>query len=177
MISINARNLIFLIGCIASLLPLSAREKNEKKYRVILLPEFFRYLPVVIGDTTFKYECFDHRNNTLNVNDPADLDQIDNIAFVKCYFQYPKTGSSPISPPYLMNKEYVYFKNDDGFWVGIDMVSNIKTGFKENKTQIVRADTVFVTSSPGGENIPVIHRYFRMVPVDMKNVKKHREEK
>jgi hypothetical protein len=152
-----------------------AQEKDAKNYQIVLLPQFFRYGAVVVNDTTYKFECIGHRNNTLNVDELMDLSQIENITYVKCYFQSPRTGNSPISPPYLTSKQYVYFNNGGGDWVGIDMVTNIKTGFKEDRKQIVRSDTAFIVNHATGKSMPVIHQYYRVEQVDIKTVRKHKE--
>jgi hypothetical protein len=150
-------------------------QKTTESYRVILLPEFYHYQPVIINDTTYKYECFGEGSRLLNIDELNDISDVDNISYTKSFYQYPKRANSPISPPYASLQLYAYFKNDDGTWRGRDMVTQVKTGFREDKNKIVRSDTAMTANRLTGASQLVIHRYYEVKTVDIKTVKAHHE--
>ena len=177
-VKISTCFIIFVLICTGSLQAVAQEKKPEKKkspYHVVLLPEFYQYTPVVKKDTTYRYECYDYFDKRVNVDLMKDISAIDNITYTKNYYQFPNTGKNPVSPPYLTHKIYLYERNDDGTWIAIDQRTNIKTGFKENKSKIVRSDTVIVTNPVTGAKQPTIHKYFKLINVDMKTVKPHKD--
>jgi hypothetical protein len=137
--------------------------------RTVLLPEFYHYKSTTNHDTVYKYELLDHANTILNPDELLNLNAVDNICYTKNYYRYPKGRNSAISPPYLADKLYIYEKGLNHTWLGIDRKTNVRTGFKEYRNKIVRADTVSVTTA--GTKQSLIHKYYKVDTVDISAVK------
>jgi hypothetical protein len=131
-------------------------------YRVVLLPEFYNYKPVVKGDTTFKYECSKH-HAPVNMDTLHSINDVDNIRFTKSYFQYPNTHKSAVSPPYVSEQIYEYERTGPGTWVRIDSRTAYQTDLKENKKMIVRTDTIGITNPQTRNKEQVICKYYKLI--------------
>jgi|GEM_PF-2770011 len=147
-----------------------SNKKSNAAYTTIYLPDFFQYQPTKHGDTTFKYECYTRAHKQIQPDVLINVNDIDEIHYLKCYFQYPYKPGAVISPPYICPKEYIYAKTSDSTWYGKDMHTLAATGYIEHKTNIIRTDTVPTPYSTTNAPQTVIHKYYKTERVPASSV-------
>ena len=138
--------------------------------RIILLPEFYHYKPVIAGDTTYKYECYHRDHSGINVDTLHNINDVHEIFYLKSYYKFQTPPGSIISAPYLSISLFVYERSSDDTWVGIDRKSDYKIGIKEFKNKIVSSDTAIVTNHLTGKQETIIHKYYKIQKVDYDDV-------
>ncbi len=168
------RYILSYIAALFLLTTIQLHAQTNKKikaptYTIILLPDLFQYQPTKHGDTTFKYECYSRAHKQIDPDTLHDINNVDEIHYLKCYFQYPYKAGAVISPPYICPKEYIYAKTSDSTWYGKDMNSMIATGYIEHQKTIVRADTTHVLDATRKVHT-VIHKYYKTERVPASSV-------
>ena len=134
---------------------------SGKSVATYLFPDFFHYRPAKKGDTTWNYEF---NNKDLHVIEPYDLknvDDIDQIKYYICFYQYPYRPGNIVSPPYLSNLLYKFVHPGPDKWIGIDPITSQMVQFKLHKNNIVRTEQLTLTDRETGKKRKVIYKYFK----------------
>ena len=113
------------------------------------------------GDTAYTFECYDEKEQKINVDEIPNAKGITDIYYYKSYYAAARRPGSPMSPPYLSAKLYSYERSGDASWVGTNRITREQTGLKEFPDTIVRKDTVYITKPESNVKQMVIHKYYK----------------
>lgn len=134
----------------------------------LFFPDFYKREPMVTDDTTWSFECYDHNNHKVMLQQLRDVEDIDHILYYKSYYKTARKTSERISAPYVYDLIYKYVQPGPGQWMRLEPDAGLRSKYKINRKKIVRTEKVTFTSPKTKEQRTVTLRYFKttMLPAE-----------
>jgi hypothetical protein len=148
-----------------------ARDTAATEIHSYLLPEFYYFWPIDKDDTILKYECYDAQNSLVNMDTLHNISIVQHIYFIKTFRNYMHTyidADGKPSPSAVSKTLYRYDKKESDTWKSFDLVHNFTTELKENKQDIIRKDTTYITDPITSVNHMTIRKYYRVTEIKPK---------
>ena len=122
-----------------------------------------------------KYECYDDKDRRINTDTLHNSDLVDEIFYVKSFFDLRYSAGVDISQPYITNKVLVFSKVAANTWTAVDMTNNNTTELKGNIDKIVRADTTIAMDPATGGKQLTVRKYYNVteIPAGERHVNMH----
>jgi hypothetical protein len=143
---------------------------NAAEFPIFLFPDFFHYKPVVKGDTSWSYECYNRNMHKINMYELKNVDEIDHIEYFKSYKQPTPEAGNSLNTPTLCIYElvYKYVQPDTNLWMRVNPKINEIRRYEIYKDRIVRTDTVKLFHPVTKKPQSVVYQYFKteMVTAD-----------
>ena len=134
-----------------------------------VFPEFYSFWPVDKNDTTLKYQCYDMQNDLLNADTLHNVDEVKFIELVKVYTDYTHTyvdNDGKPQPMPVLSKISRYDRSGIDKWVKQEFATKEYSYFKEDRSDIVRADTTSGLNPLTGNKQLTIRKYYKVEPTN-----------
>lgn len=134
----------------------------------LYFPDFYKREPTVIGDTTWSFECYDHNNHKVMLQQIRNVEDLDRIMYYKSYYKTTRKTTDRISPPYVYDLVYKYVQPGPGQWMRLEPDAGLRSKYKVNRKKIVRSEQVTFTDPKTKVQRVVMFRYFKttMLPTE-----------
>lgn len=135
---------------------------TAKTNNVILLPDFFHYNNIVLGDTTWSYECYGHNMHKISLYDITSTDEIDHVKYFKSYCPIPsKQGSGTVSVPYIYSIITKYVHPTPTTWLSVETGTNKIIHYKLIEKKIVRSEYVSQSDPKTKKEKSLLIKYYK----------------
>jgi hypothetical protein len=132
---------------------------------LLVLPEFYSSEPAYHGDTLYKYEVYDSRNEIMGIDSVRDFAVVKFVSLFKSYTDRTHTYIDSGGKEQLLPVSSIITRYDrvgaDG-WLRVNYANNKYTKLKEFKNEIVKTDTSSASDPKTGVMKNSIHKYYKV---------------
>jgi len=147
-----------------------AMQAQNRIYKTYLVPEFFHPKIPNSADTSYMVKCYDKADSALDYW--TDFDEVHYVSVFKNYkdsvhlFKDDDGKRKPLPVSLIVNR---YDKVSKNKWLHIDYLRHTYTDLLEDKTVILRSDTLSPSQAYNKKDSAIntysIYRYYKVAPV------------